>query len=330
MKKLLIVYFFGPWISNAQTLQSGDILGTPGNTFTLQSAVLPQYLNASEIDADSLWDFSGASGMPDNQRFYEVLEAGTSPHASIFPNANLLVRYSKPGDTTDYTYTHYRLTDSFYQVGEVGNVLTVIDTEPSLGLLFPFSVGDSFSDTYRYESSAFGIMYSYSGKSDVKALRTGKLMIPGKVIEGAFLVREKKSQFRYDYFDSSFFIRYTWYKPGYNQPLAMLRYYKHEQGDSSISFQYAVNHLTSLDDATQKSVVKVYPTIFSNELHIDGAYRSIQLYDVTGKHLSTYHALESGNHIDTKHLPDGCYFIHVLDANGDQHIVKGFKTATSQ
>ena len=143
---------------NAQiTIVSTD-MPVIGDVLTRYVDTIPSAGQGS-AGAAQTWDFSGAS--PDQTQVNYVVDPSTTPFAASFPGSNLAMT----NDSATFLYFNngpsMMTLDGTGGDPGIGIVITAVFTPPLTYNQFPRQYGNSFSDTYGFETiadgSAFGV-----------------------------------------------------------------------------------------------------------------------------------------------------------------------------
>lgn len=162
---LFLLLFFAVQLQ-AQPILTSGLNPSNGTTFTAY------YLDNSSVSAGSAganktWDFSNISTNNADVTDYVYYDATSTPYANKFPNANLAVEISSsPGL---YTYQKATLT-KIESMGYYSSQYSLFYSDYYTAMKYPFTYGDSFTDTYAHPYS--------SGTITVKADGYGTLKLP--------------------------------------------------------------------------------------------------------------------------------------------------------
>lgn len=116
------------------------------------------------------WDFSAL--MPEQSFGFSIGDAPSSSLGKSFPNATFVI---DDGDEQ----TFYSFDENAAYHGGTDGTLVVAYSDPAVALPYPFSIGETWEDTYAAEYGAAGIVIYRTGSITSECLSSGTLTLPG-------------------------------------------------------------------------------------------------------------------------------------------------------
>ena len=173
-----VFVFFGTLAMGQITLTRSDFVSA-GDQIKLLSANVGTH-QPGPAGANQTWDFSSLvdDGQPVDVAL--VKNAAQTPYAQQFVGANLAI-FSQDG--SDEGYSYYFMDDSEFVLYGVaansteGELIAVYDNV-QLEMEFPFSYGDTTSDTFHATFTSQGVQVERTGTNETTADGYGTLIIP--------------------------------------------------------------------------------------------------------------------------------------------------------
>ncbi|HNQ12392.1 MAG TPA: T9SS type A sorting domain-containing protein [Bacteroidia bacterium] len=311
MKKLLLILCLA-WINitNAQTLTYANFslcLGFTnsvivGNNSSLNPTILTSVGNGITWNASGL---TAAAGYPVLNMVY-VSSVGT-PYASLYSQSNY-VEYD-PALTSVLEYHYLKLnSDSLVTVGTYPSSGAHEDyTDLDKHLIFPFSYGQSFTDTYAKTnySNASTISSYQNGTRMVTFAGFGTLILPQSTFNNVAMVTEMRTN---NLGPNSTYI--TWYDINTGRKLL---YYSENNGNVTVAYSNSIS--TSIDEDGSRIKTLAYPNPTNGIIFIDDLPNQtiVYIYDVNGRLMDQ--SISNNNSLDVQNLSSGNYILRFKDKN---------------
>jgi Secretion system C-terminal sorting domain len=323
-KILLLV--ISPIIINAQpTITAAGINGAAGETYGFASG---PYIFPGNAGANQFWDFSTATSTASGTFTY-LLPANT-PFPAFSPSSNMCASNTINGNTIYNFYTQTAVSNQLnaYAFGNTpAQNGTYSDT--FIGLTFPFTFGNTSSDTYKL---------NYFLSSTVTAVRTGSITASadayGTIItplDTFFNVLRISSANTYN--DTIFngasisvinYISYNiaWYLDGIHTSVFTV-----SSTQINGASNFSSTHLTSLPSFLEKNLpdqfnISLSPNPTTGVLRISSDKQILQyltIKDVSGKRVlvNDFTALKSNTtDVNVSQLNKGVYVVEIKTNNG--------------
>ena len=273
-------------------------------------------LNEGTSGIDQTWDFSSLAD--DLQTTdYAASEVSITPFGNEFPMAN--VATTSLDFSGNEVYSYFTNNDSLYTTwGYETFTDKLIYSNPRDILHFPFTFGDSFSDTY-YGSLLVG--YN-SGIVEISADAYGVLMLPTGTFHDCLRVRE----IRYDTLaagpspiissDTSF----KYYVPNYPEPLCQVNHHHLSDGFSFDEIYWQNISPNAVASINIESALSVFPNPCNDQVKISipalNEKATITIHDITGRVMTKKDQI-TGNDIlvNTSSFKEGVYLVSIEAAN---------------
>ena len=261
------------------------------NRFTASSPTL----GVGNAGADQTWDFSSLTLAP--QVTITTTSVATAPFSGSFPGANLFLKNTTTASTT---YEYYNWNSSIIELvgGSTSTFVQYTFSNPSTIYTFPFSYGNSFTDTATLSGSTQSKTVTYDAY--------GTLI----TTYGTFnnIIRAKQV--------TSTGTNYYWFK---TNPFVGLLTATPSTGST---FNYIFSKPTTLS-TTQNEVKQfsIYPNPTSGNIsikNIDFSNKSmfVKVYNMLGNQIVNNYKLETESaNIDLSNYASGLYFIEIADEN---------------
>ncbi len=296
--------------------------------------------------ANVTWNYSTIGGMGGTIGV-NCLSESNYPEDTLFPTSN-----------TSYYYgaTDYRILESSASSLKKWSHRTSSDNaynliEPEDILRFPFTYGDSYTDTWYgyYPWCQTGPCNTSStitmpptckrrGTTTVNAIGYGTLILPGgNTYNNVLLIKTDVSYTDSIYFFSSLQVTsnslgyYDWYLPGVHHPIAFAAYYTGFCGGfPTAHFAYLNNipsNTISLQSFDAKHHYSVFPNPSSELVHytvngnLEASIQEIIVFNLLGEKFSI-NVDQLNKTIDVSELMNGIYSLVFVSSKGEQSSVK--------
>lgn len=304
MKKTFTSFFiaFSYIICAQPVIQYANYIGV-GNTGTVLIGSKPSSPGSSGTNVT--WNFSSLTFTPAGS--VSVVSPTSTPYSSSFPGCNWSAVISGTAIGTMYTYENIQsgfidqLGDNITATG--GSTYT---PNPKRKLQFPFSYGNSYSDTYQCVSCSPGsFTVTYDGY--------GTLIINGKTYNN---VARIASLFGYNY--------YSFYN---TNPVYPIFSYDTSPTSGPTSTLFEVNTGVGIQENYMVSNMLVYPNPASNLITLQNnnfMQVAFQIFDLFGKNMNEKEHLVQGEtkKLDISKYPSGMYLIKYSDEFGNTSFTK--------
>ncbi|MES2764151.1 MAG: T9SS type A sorting domain-containing protein [Bacteroidota bacterium] len=252
----------------------------------------------------------------------------STPYASSFMQANFC---SFDGNSYAYSKTSPLV---LRQYGYASPSFSVSYSDPEDVLRFPFSVGNTYTDTWASTNSANG---TRTATSTVTYDAYGSLTLPSGTYNN--VVRVHYSQVFHDsptvgpgsvyVFNNEL---YAWYANGYHQPLATT-FTMTNNSNGSILYEGSVilsNMVSSISQQDNiSSIIKSYPNPAVNEINFDLSNIDIHTIDIINiegkiiyKNVLSQSIMDKILTINTTDFKDGIYFAKFTTMDGQTETKK--------
>jgi len=317
MKRNLIIpvlFILGTLKGNAQILTNSNFV----KISTVTQHILLADKNAFNISllttygSGVTWDATGIkqqAGTPTINFMYG--NPVSTPNGSLYPNSNL-AQYD-PALTAIIGYNYLQLTnDSLVWWGDYQpSSQHEIFQNPDKRLIFPFSYGYSFTDTYSKTnySDATTVSSYQTGSRTVTFNGYGTLILPQGSFSNVALISELRTN---SLGPNS--TEFTWFNLDDGK---QLMYYAENNGKITIFYTTDVPAGINLTEYPSKRIIK--SNTVSNEIKIVdySFYRYYSIIDIKGR------VIKAGNLnelcIDVSYLPDGYYLLQLVGDDAIQY-----------
>lgn len=272
----------------------------------------PSSVNAGPMGANVTWDYSSLSASMTAPVNIQESTNNDYPDADIF--------FSQSGTQSYFGVNSGALT--FYGISSSSADVVYTDGEDQVR--FPFSYGDSYTDTKAGTSSGFGQTLDISGTVEVTADGYGTLITPEATYNSALRVRIVRTDSSYSngaFLGETKDSIYYWYVNNFNFPVMTYFRSYDQSGFTGHSINYLTDNTTSLNKQSD-SDISFYPNPVKNELRISGTNEKnvkIRIYTSSGKSKAAYNNQKV---IPVKELSSGIYFLQII--TDDKIMVKKF------
>jgi hypothetical protein len=313
MKKLLLTFLlpvaFMPTMAQTITYAAFSQALTVSNSFTVaNNSSFNPALSAVTGNGVS-WNAAGLTaqtGMPTVTFSYN--SPSSTPYAALYPSANY-AEYD-PALTSVVAYNYYGFSaDSIVEWGSYDpSTQHEVFQNPDKQLVFPFSFGNTFTDTYAKTnySNATTVSSYQNGTRTVVFSGFGTLTLPQGTFTDVCLVSETRTN---NLGPDSY--TYTWYQLGTGKRLL----YRDENGSSITTAFTNQAPSTGLNDSFAASVFQVSPNPAQNKICVNSNKRmkEINLYNMLGELLLTHPADACRENVFIDQVSEGVYVIEALN-----------------
>ncbi|MCC6182139.1 MAG: T9SS type A sorting domain-containing protein [Bacteroidia bacterium] len=317
MRKTITFLFITMYISlNAQTLTYATFSANLTSTLNVNIADNTSYTSTLSTTTGSnvVWNASGLiqqSGTPTVHLSYHSPMA--TPNGSLFPSSNFC-EYD-PALVSVLEYNYYGINnDSIVSWGSYApSGEHEIYQNPDKDMIFPFSYGQSFTDSYAKTnySDATTVSSYQNGTRTVNFAGIGTLILPqGSVNNVAFITEVRTNNLGPNSYE------YNWIQVNTHKRLL----YRSEN-NGNITTVWNPDVVTGVEEEDTQMLVHLFPNpssekvtlILSKQTHI----LKLELVDLLGKNHNVYYdmiANEASIHV--KDLPNGIYTIKLETTQG--------------
>ncbi|MFZ6050618.1 T9SS type A sorting domain-containing protein [Halocola ammonii] len=287
-----------------------------GDQFTQQIvSSLPGGFNAGPSGEDVTWDFSSLEPSSSAPVDIESSSNADFPEADIFFNQQGTNTYFGTGNNA---FTFY---------GTSGSGASIIYTDGQDQMRFPFTYGDSYSDTYSGTIDIFGQNFDREGTVDVTSDGYGTLITPEETFSNALriqIVRNAQESTSGQVVTTTTDTIYFWYEENISFPIATyFRNYSDGQMTGEL-FNYLGDG--TIDVQEQEPIhASVYPNPASEKVQIKGLKGEqffVEVLDLTGK---IHRKGENLRSVDVSELETGIYLIRISMSGDRQKVLKLIK-----
>ncbi|NLJ06474.1 MAG: T9SS type A sorting domain-containing protein [Sphingobacteriales bacterium] len=261
-----------------------------------------------------IWDASGIkqqSGTPAINFVYG--DPTLTPNGNLYPSSNY-VQFD-PMLTAVLGYLYYQLnSDSFVSWGDYQpSTQHEIFQNPDKRLIFPFTYGNSFNDTYSKTnySNATTVSSYQTGSRTVSFNGFGKLILPQGSFNNVALISELRTNSLGP--NSTDF---TWYNL---EDGRQLMYYAENNG--KITIFYSTDSPSGMADNDQNQKLMIFPDPVSEKLQILNSSEifDYQIFDLNGRLIKIGYTENSKIMIND--VPAGLYILYLF-SNDNYHFFK--------
>lgn len=311
----------------AQTpLNASDFINAYGEAFTLDYISSPA--DTSGYGMNQTWNYADLEGeMPLN---IFITDGDIALGSEDFPLSNNIWDINE-GNTFQFFY----LGDSYSFMGQTGQSMSVIYSDPQDYLHFPTTLYQTFTDSFAAEYSIQAIQGDLSGNTQAKVDGFGTLILPWGEIDNVYRVKYDISQTEIfttqdqTIHTTSVGYAYCWFAPGYPSfLLSTTNIQVTIEGTGQTQIQSSTQYLTyqpsAIFDATQADFeLEVVPNPASEKLniHLGGVPEGsamFTIFDLQGRPLFSYSTTIAGStpirSIDVSSLSAGMYLLNVRAA----------------
>lgn len=260
------------------------------------------------------WDASGLTlmgGYPTvNLSFHP---SSSTPNGALYPSSN----YSEfdPALTAVVAYNYFGISnDSVVEWGSYNpDTKHEIFQNPDKHLIFPFTLGQTFTDTYKKTnySDATTISSIQTGTRTVTFLGHGNLILPQGTFSNVGLIAETRTN---SLGPDSYY--YTWYDISNGKKLL----YRSENG-SSITTVFCSDIATGIIDHSSSNALNIYPNPTNSQFKLElidwnslNEYNMV-IYNSAGIPVLKAPVQNKTIDINRNDLPSGTYFVQIT-SNG--------------
>lgn len=319
MRKTITFLFITIYISlNAQTLTYATFSANLTSTLNVNIADNTSYTSTLSTTTGSnvVWNASGLiqqSGTPTVHLSYHSPMA--TPNGSLFPSSNFC-EYD-PALVSVLEYNYYGINnDSIVSWGSYApSGEHEIYQNPDKDMIFPFSYGQSFTDSYAKTnySDATTISSYQNGTRTVTFAGIGTLILPQGSINNVALITEVRTN---NLGPNSY--EYNWIQVNTHKRLL----YRSEN-NGSITTVWCPDVVTGINELIEEISVSIFPNPSSQMINVSilktGLIRNVEVDDVLGKqHVVSCQINANEANLKIDELPNGVY---TLKLNTNQGLV---------
>jgi len=266
--------------------------------------------------ANQTWDFSGLSDANAPAYYYGILASAT-PYAGDFPDAQIAtLNISNFGDSI---YSYFTNDATHYTTWGLEYIQQILNyTDPRDILHYPFTFGDSFTDSYLYTSP----FNSDLGEVEVTADGYGTLLLPQGAFDNCLRVREVKR----DTVEGEFWLNisndtsYKFYSSAFPEPLCLVIHHHSSNLYSYSEIYWQDAQAESVPPEGDGRMLFSFPNPCNELLNIvlpsGNNFSLLQITDVVGRHLEIPSLVKNNSvQLNTMSLHDGVYFVSVKCGN---------------
>lgn len=272
-------------------------------------------LNEGNSGANQTWDFSSLVSANAAVEYDGILSSST-PYAASFPNAEIaMFNLDAYGDSN---YNYFTNDSNVYTSWGGAFIQQILNySNPRDILHYPFTFGDTFSDSYSYTSP----FNSDFGAVEITADGYGILLLPQGAFDNCLRVREV----RRDTVEGEFSLNihndssYRFYSAAFPEPLCEVKHHHSSNLYSYIEIYWQDVQAEGTGNEDDQKLL-AFPNPCSELLNIllpSGNNSSLlQITDVVGKHCEIPSQINDNFlRINTASLSDGVYFASVKCGN---------------
>lgn len=291
------------------------------------------HLSQGGSGANQNWDYTALAGGQGDPTSWVAPSSTTQ--GSSFPTANI-AGYSSTTTNTSYFANSGTVRQS---VGVYANTVVTTYSDPEDFLRYPFTMGDSYVDTWGGQYTNSGFTFYRSGTISVTADAYGTMVTPGGTFTDVVRVHFVEAYQDSANLGSPIVTTYTndeyaWYKDGVHDPIAWTFTFT-SLGGTTTSSGYVSFGAVGTDPATAISL-DIFPTPASDQLTLElGLAQAedvkIVVMNAIGQEVE---AMEMGMsnpglnrfQVGVSTLPAGIYFAKIM-LNGQSTTTKRFVVA---
>ena len=272
----------------------------------------PKGFNAGASGENVTWDFSSLQSVTTAPVSIEESNNSDYPEANIF--------YSRQGADTYFATDE----DAFTFYGTSSTAVTINYTDGQDQMRFPFTYGDSYSDTFMGTIDLFGQAFDREGTVDVTSDGYGTLITPEGSYDNSLrirIVRNAEESTVGDVVTSTTDTIYFWYEESTSFPIATY-FRNYSDGEmTGQSFNYLDDGSVSVE-SPEKINASVHPNPATDEVKIEGLSSrnfTVEIIDLSGKVLRKG---ENLRRVDVSELQSGIYLIRFTLEGNRQKLLK--------
>lgn len=280
------------------------------------------YIHPGNAGANQNWDFTALAGSPGE--VYSCVPSSSTANGSSFPNSNVAL-VTGSNSARYYSTSGSALTNH----GAFANNVVVALSDAEDFLRYPFTLGNSFMDTWSGQFVNAGYTYYRSGTVTVTADAYGTIITPAGTFTNVLRVHlYEVYQDSANLFGTPFIVDYTndeymWYQEGFHYQVATTGILTSVPGSVYSYATYASSGAVTLEDAAGDATSsQLFPNPASEHVVISVALTEshavgVELYTAMGQHVQALEAVPYGVgahrlQLDVDGLPEGVYFAKVM------------------
>jgi hypothetical protein len=258
------------------------------------------------------WNASGLTQQTGTPTLHFIYGSpAATPYASTFPTANFA--HYDPALVSVLNYDYFVINaDSMSKVGEYTSSSGAHEVYQNADkhLIFPFSFGQSFTDTYAKTnySNATTVSSNQTGSRTVSFNGFGTLILPQGTFNNVALVSEMRTN---SLGPNS--TEFTWFDISNGK---QLMYYSENNGN--VTAAYTTDISTGINEIIANNISTVYPNPFANtttiniNANITLKNASVSIVDMLGKQVKSMRVDKNEIQLNRDDLQKGIYFYQVL------------------
>jgi hypothetical protein len=306
-------------VSNAQvTLTAAGVNPVLGETVNMNNG---NYTSPGSAGTSQTWDLTGiGAGTPAGAA--TIVNASATANAASFPGATIAL-----DNTTSGSAQYYKTTSTAWQnygVYVPGTALP--NSNPEDLLHFPFSHGNSFTDSWAGQFVSGGYTFYRTGSTTVTADGYGTLTTPNGTYSNVMRVHFVQTYQDSAYVGVPYVITYVndeymWYKEGIHSQVAVVYTLTSSAGGPYTGGSY-ITGTVGVEESSLLSSFDVYPNPASEILNLNlsvetQAKLDVVIYNSLGQQVMNVtegNAVTGANlfSVDVATLNEGVYFVQVL------------------
>lgn len=315
MKKLILTIstVIFTFTSFSQITVTTDNNPSIGDEFTQHIvSEYPKGFNAGDSGENVTWDFSSLQSVTTSPVNIQANNNGDYPEANIF--------FTQQGADTFFATDEGAFT--FYGTSSSGVSINYSDGQDQMR--FPFTYGDSYSDTFMGTIDIFGQTFDREGTVDVTSDGHGTLITPEGSYDNSLrirIVRNAEESAFGDVVASTTDTIYFWYEENTSFPVATY-FRNYSDGDmTGQSFNYLDDASVSVEE-NEKISASIFPNPASEEVKVEGLENqdyTVEVIDLSGKVLRKS---QNEKRVDINELESGIYLVRITAEGNRQKVLK--------
>jgi hypothetical protein len=287
----------------------------PGDVFTSYNADTTGVLNGT-AGANQIWNYANLV-INTTTTVMNYVDPSTTPYTSSFPTATVCY-------TNSPLYSYMKANATEYSIlGISSSSYTLIYSDPEILFNYPFSYGQSITDSLKGSYTVSGFSFYRSGTRTTTADGYGTLILPSGTYTN--LLRVKVIQ---DYKDSTslgsvtyvYNTSYVWYDGVHKNASFRIYNTSNTNGGSTstarfVTISSVVSAISEIN--TMKDIIQIYPNPAIDNITVNVPQNALlEITDIKGQLIRSISNCGDETIIDLKDLPGGVYFIKAITKKG--------------